>query len=84
MTRQILSAAGKAAIRPELIYAMKKTGRVVTESNQCLLTDEELQEGRTPSRNTSPSSTSSKGGNNNRTCGGTVVRPIFATIARSV
>ena len=44
MSGQILSAAGKAAVRPELIYAMKKTGRIVTESNQHLLTDEELQE----------------------------------------
>ena len=44
MTGQILSAAGKAGVRPELIYAMKKTGRIVTESNQHLLTDEELQE----------------------------------------
>jgi site-specific recombinase XerD len=31
MTGQILSAAGKAGVRPELIYAMKKTGRIVTE-----------------------------------------------------
>ncbi len=44
MTGQILSAAGKAAVRPELIYAMKKTGRIVTESNQHLLTVEKLQE----------------------------------------
>ena len=44
MTGQILSVAGKAGVRPELIYAMKKTGRIVTESNQHLLTDEELQE----------------------------------------
>ena len=44
MTGQILSAAGKAGVRSELIYAMKKTGRIVTESNQHLLTDEELQE----------------------------------------
>ena len=44
MTGQILSAAGKAAVRPELIYAMKKTGRIVTASNQDLLTDDELQE----------------------------------------
>src|SRR5271167_4195534 len=36
-TGQILSAAGKAAVRPELIYAMKKTGRIVTESNHRLL-----------------------------------------------
>ncbi len=46
MTGQILSAAGKAGVRPELIYAMRKTGRIVTESNQTLLTDEELQEWR--------------------------------------
>ena len=44
MTSQILSAAGKAGVRPELIYAMRKTGRIVTESNQQLLTDGELQE----------------------------------------
>ena len=44
MTSQILSAAGKAGVRPELIYAMRKTGRIVTESNQQLLTDDELQE----------------------------------------
>ena len=44
MTGQILSAAGKAGVRPELIYAMRKTGRIVTESNQELLTDGELQE----------------------------------------
>ena len=44
MTGQILSAAGKAGVRPELIYAMRKTGRIVTASNQDLLTDEELQE----------------------------------------
>src|SRR5664280_3741586 len=31
MTGQILSAAGKAGVRPELIYAMRKTGRIVTE-----------------------------------------------------
>ena len=44
MMGQLLSAAGKAGIRPELIYAMKKTGRFVTESNQHLLTNEERQE----------------------------------------
>src|ERR1035441_2895272 len=27
MTGQILNAAGKVGVRPELIYAMKKTGR---------------------------------------------------------
>jgi hypothetical protein len=41
---QILRAASRAAIPPELIYAMKKTGRMVTEANRHLLTDEELQE----------------------------------------
>jgi len=46
MMGQLLSAAGKAGIRPELIYAMKKTGRMVTESNQHLLTNEGLQEWR--------------------------------------
>ena len=44
MTGQILSAAGKSGVRPELIYAMRKTGRIVTASNQDLLTDDELQE----------------------------------------
>lgn len=44
MMGRILSAAGKAGVRPELIYAMRKTGRIVTASNQDLLTDDELQE----------------------------------------
>ena len=44
MLNQILSAASRAGIRPELIYAMKKTDRMVTEANQHLLTDQELQE----------------------------------------
>src|SRR5664279_3267218 len=44
MTGQILSAAGKAGVRPELIYAMRKTGRIVTASNQDLLTDDEMRE----------------------------------------
>ena len=34
----------RTCFRPELIYAMRKAGRIVTESNQHLLTDEELQE----------------------------------------
>jgi hypothetical protein len=37
MTGQIQSAAGKAGVGPDLIYAMKKTGTIVTESNQHLL-----------------------------------------------
>jgi integrase len=40
---RILRAASRAGIRPELIYAMKKTDRMVTEANKHLLTDEELQ-----------------------------------------
>lgn len=44
MMNQILSAASRAGIRPELIYAMKKTDRMVTTANQHLLTDQELQE----------------------------------------
>lgn len=44
MMSQILSVAGKAAIRPELIYATRKTARIVRESKQRLLTDKELQE----------------------------------------
>ena len=44
MMGRILSAAGKAGVRPELIYAMRKTGRIVTASNQDLLTNDELQE----------------------------------------
>ncbi len=34
----------KAGLRPELIYAFEKTGRLVTESNRHDLTKEELQE----------------------------------------
>src|ERR1035441_10695870 len=38
MMGRILSAAGKVGIRPELIYAMKKTGRIVTTSDQQKMT----------------------------------------------
>jgi hypothetical protein len=44
MIGRILSAAGKAGVRPELICAMRKTGRIVTASHQDLLTGDELQE----------------------------------------
>ena len=44
MMAEILSAASRAGIPPELIYAMKKTDRMVTEANKHLLTDQELQE----------------------------------------
>ena len=44
MMNQTLSAASRAGIRPELIYAMKKTDRMVSEANQHLLTEQELQE----------------------------------------
>ncbi|HKV90941.1 MAG TPA: hypothetical protein VJW20_00185 [Candidatus Angelobacter sp.] len=40
----ILSALIKAGSRPEFIYAFNKTGRLVTESNQHLLTPAEYQE----------------------------------------
>ncbi len=34
----------KAGLRPELIYAFEKTGRLVTESNLDVLSEEELKE----------------------------------------
>jgi hypothetical protein len=44
MMIEFLDAASRAGIRPEIIYAMKKTGRMVTEANRRLLADEDLQE----------------------------------------
>ncbi len=41
---QMDEALAEAGIQPELIYAYKKTGRMVTELNVQYLTDEELQE----------------------------------------
>ena len=40
----ILNALIRADSRPELVYAFQKTGRLVTESNQHLLTRAELKE----------------------------------------
>jgi hypothetical protein len=40
----ILQAITAAGSPPEFIYAFEKTGRLVTESNQHLLSPEELQE----------------------------------------
>ena len=41
-----VAAMVAANIAPELIYAFKKTGRLVSEENMQFLTDEELQEWR--------------------------------------
>jgi hypothetical protein len=40
----VLDAMSQAGIDAALIYAFKRTGRIVTESNKQLLTEEELQE----------------------------------------
>jgi hypothetical protein len=39
-----LQAAGDSGIDPAIVYAMNKTGRIVTETNVHFLTDAELQE----------------------------------------
>ena len=39
-----LLQAGDSAIDPAIVYAMNKTGRIVTETNAHFLTDAELQE----------------------------------------
>jgi len=44
MTRAMIKAMRAAGIAEELIYAFKKTGRLVTEENQHFLTKEELDE----------------------------------------
>jgi len=44
MWEGILAAAKKAGIRPEILYAMRKTGRIVTAENARYLTPEELAE----------------------------------------
>src|ERR1700741_2518478 len=41
---ELVAIAGQIGIAPQLIYAMNKTGRVVTEDNQKFLTPSELQE----------------------------------------
>ena len=42
--KSLLQAAGDSAIDPAIVYAMNKTGRIVTETNAQFLTDAELQE----------------------------------------
>lgn len=41
---ELVAIAGQIGIAPQLIYAMNKTGRMVTEDNQKFLTPSELQE----------------------------------------
>jgi len=40
----LLQAAGDSEIDPALVYAMNKTGRIVTQQNMRFLTDADLQE----------------------------------------
>jgi len=40
----LLRAAGDSGIDPALVYAMNKTGRIVTQQNMRFLTDADLQE----------------------------------------
>jgi hypothetical protein len=40
----LLQAAGDSGIDPALVYAMNKTGRIVTQQNMRFLTDADLQE----------------------------------------
>jgi hypothetical protein len=42
--KSLLQAAGDSGIDPAIVYAMNKTGRIVTETNVHLLTDAELRE----------------------------------------
>jgi hypothetical protein len=42
--KRLLQAAGDSGIDPAIVYAMNKTGRIVTETNVQFLTDAELQE----------------------------------------
>ncbi len=42
--KSLLQAAGDSGIDPAIVYAMNKTGRIVTETNVQFLTDAELQE----------------------------------------
>ena len=42
--KRLLQAAGDSGIDPAIVYAMNKTGRIVTETNMQFLTDAELQE----------------------------------------
>ncbi len=42
--KSLLQAAGDSGIDPAIVYAMNKTGRMVTEANLEFLSDWELQE----------------------------------------
>ena len=42
--KRLLQAAGDSGIDPAIVYAMNKTGRMVTEANLEFLSDWELQE----------------------------------------
>jgi hypothetical protein len=42
--KSLLRAAGDSGIDPAIVYAMNKTGRIVTETNLHFLTDAELRE----------------------------------------
>jgi hypothetical protein len=42
--KSLVQAAGDSGIDPALVYAMNKTGRIVTHDNLKFLTDAELQE----------------------------------------
>jgi hypothetical protein len=42
--KSFLQAAGDSGIDPAIVYAMNKTGRIVTETNVHFLADAELQE----------------------------------------
>ncbi len=41
---ELAAIAGEVGVSPQLIYAMKKTGRMVTENNKQFLTPAELKE----------------------------------------
>jgi len=43
LTEQIVEMMREASIREEVIYAFKKTGKIVTEDNKELFEPEELQ-----------------------------------------
>jgi hypothetical protein len=44
MWKSLLQAADNSGLDPATVYAMNKTGRIVTEANLEFLTDSELQE----------------------------------------
>ncbi len=42
--RALVQAAGESGMDPALVYAMNKTGRIVTEQNMRFLTDADIEE----------------------------------------